>query len=96
MISTVSLRAALQRLGARMAQASETRRPRVGDTIRNRRLARNLRRIAALVAVGAAFWPMAAAAATDVPPAGAPVTAPVIGGPLSIAVGDTIVHPVTG
>ena len=86
------LRASLQRLCARMALASETRRPRVGDTIRNRRLARNLRRIAALVAAGAAFWPMAAAAATDVPP----VSAPVIVSPLSIAVGDTIVHPVTG
>ena len=86
------LYAALQRLSTRMADVSESLRPRVGDAVRNRRLARNLRRIAAIVAAGAAFWPMAAAAATDVP-VGAP---PVIVSPLGVAVGDTVVHPVTG
>ncbi|RZJ32627.1 MAG: hypothetical protein EON85_00445, partial [Brevundimonas sp.] len=49
---------ALLRLSARMADVHETRRPRPADTIRNRRLARNLRRIAdqfvlTTIAVGA-------------------------------------------
>ena len=86
-----ALAAALWGLRTRLAEANETRRPRAADAMRNRRLARNLRRIAAIVAAGAAFWPLAAAAATDVP-----ADAPVISLPLGVAVGDTVVHPVTG
>ena len=86
-----ALAAALWGLRTRLVEAGETRRPRAADAMRNRRLARNLRRIAAIVAAGAAFWPMAAAAAADVP-----ADAPVISLPLGVAVGDTVVHPDTG
>jgi hypothetical protein len=83
-----ALAAALWGLRTRLAEADGTRRPRVADAARNRRLARHLRRIAAIVAAGAALWPMAAAAAAP---------APVLPAMMMFqAVGDTVVHPITG
>jgi len=83
------LRRALLRLKAGLEQPVTLRRARPVDQMRNRRLARSLRRIAALVAaVAAATLPLAAAAAVREDPG--PTR------PLFVNVGDAITHPVTG
>jgi hypothetical protein len=92
-----ALAAALARLGDQCLLLSRKRGPsQPVDLASNRRLMRSLKRVGLIVAGLAVLGAPVAAAAQTPAPTTAPSAAPAPTTPISVVVGDFIIHPVTG